>query len=70
MEQRVGLDPWAVELYNGPDLPKKHKFVEPTLADHLFFATPSANAKKLSVKATDRFGTVYTEHLDLSNDMA
>ncbi|MEO6229560.1 MAG: calcineurin-like phosphoesterase family protein [Ferruginibacter sp.] len=61
MEQRVALDPWAVELYAGPELPKKHKFVEPTLADHLFFATPAAGAKHITVKATDRFGNVYTE---------
>lgn len=61
MEQRVGLDPWAVELYAGPELPKKHKFVEPTLADHLFYATPSKEAKKIAVKATDRFGHVFSE---------
>jgi hypothetical protein len=47
-EQRVGLDPWAVELYAGPELPKKHKFVEPTLADHLFYATSSKEAKKIA----------------------
>jgi hypothetical protein len=65
MEQRVGLDPWAVELYAGPELPKKHKFVEPTLADHLFYATPSKGAKKVQVKATDRFGNVFSEELEL-----
>ncbi|HEU4470956.1 MAG TPA: calcineurin-like phosphoesterase family protein [Flavisolibacter sp.] len=67
MEQKVGLDPWAVELYAGPALPKKHKFVEPTLADHLFYATPSKEAKKITVKATDRFGNTYTEELDLKS---
>ncbi len=61
MEQRVAYDPWAVELYAGPDLPKKHKFVEPTLNDHIFFAKPSANARQITVKATDRFGNVYEE---------
>jgi hypothetical protein len=66
MEQRVGLDPWAVELYGGPDLPKKHKFAEPTLADHMFYATPSPSAKKITVKATDRFGKLYVEELRLS----
>ena len=65
MEQRVALDPWAVELYEGPLLPKKHKFVEPTLNDHMFFAKPSPNAKEITVKATDRFGVVYTELLKL-----
>lgn len=63
MQQRVGLDPRAVELYGGPDLPQKHKFVEPTLADHLFFAKPSPGAKEIVVKATDRFGAVYQEKL-------
>jgi len=66
MEQRVALDPWAVELYAGAELPKKHKFVDPTTADHLFFARPSANAKAITVKATDRFGNVFTETLQLS----
>lgn len=64
MEQRVALDPWAVELYAGPELPQKHKFVDPTLADHLFFAKPSASAKKITIKATDRFGNVYTESIN------
>jgi hypothetical protein len=61
MERRVAYDPWAVELYAGPQLPKKHKFVEPTLTDHMFFAKPSPEAKKITVKATDRFGNVYEE---------
>lgn len=64
MEQRVSYDPWATELYAGPQLPVKHKFVEPTLADHLFFAKPSPNAKSIIVKATDRFGNVFTEILN------
>jgi len=66
MQQRIGLDPWAVKLYAGPTLPAKHKFVEPTLTDHLFYALPSKTAKKITVKATDRFGRVFTEHLELA----
>ena len=65
MEQRIGLDPLAVELYAGPELPKKHKFVDPTLADHLFVATPSAGAREVMVRATDRFGKVYQQVLSL-----
>lgn len=65
MKQRVALDPWAVELYAGPALPKKHKFVEPTLADHLFFASPSPGAKRVTVKATDRFGNIFSETVNL-----
>ena len=63
MEHRVAYDPWAVELYLGPQLPKKHKFVEPTLNDHMFFAKPSPDAKKITVKVTDRFGNVYEESI-------
>ena len=66
MEQRVGVDPWAVELYGGADLPVKHKFVEPSLADHLFFAKPSTNTTEIVVKATDRFGKEYQERILLS----
>jgi hypothetical protein len=65
MEQRVAFDPLAVELYAGPELPKKHKFVEPTLADHIFFAKPSSNAKLIEVKVTDRFGNIYSEKHNL-----
>lgn len=65
MEQRVALDPVAVELYAGPQLPAKHKFVDPSLSDHLFFARPSAAAKEIRIKATDRFGNVYQEVLQL-----
>lgn len=65
MTQRVALDPLAVELYAGPLLPTKHKFVEPTLADHIFFAKPSPNAKEITVKVTDRFGNEYLEKLSL-----
>lgn len=63
MQQRITIDPWAVELYGGPGLPLKHKFVEPTLADHLFTLKPSASAKEILVKATDRFGNVYQQKL-------
>ncbi|TDO29441.1 calcineurin-like phosphoesterase C-terminal domain-containing protein [Sediminibacterium goheungense] len=66
MEQRVARDPWAIELYAGPSLPSKHPFVEPTLADHLFFAKPSAGAKQIIVKATDRFGKQYSETINLA----
>jgi hypothetical protein len=65
MQQRVSFDPWAVDLSAGPELPKKHKFVEPALADHLFYATPSKDAKTVIVNVTDRFGKTYTEQLTL-----
>lgn len=65
MERFTGRDPLATELYLGPELPAKHKWVEPTLTEHLFFATPSAGAKQVQVKATDRFGVVYEQDLSL-----
>jgi hypothetical protein len=61
MQQQVGLDPLSVKLHGGEQLPAKHKFVEPTLTDHLFFARPSAGAKEVRIEVTDRFGQVYTD---------
>lgn len=63
MEQIIGYDPEAVELYKGPVMPKKHTWVEPSLTEHLFTAKPSASAKEITVKATDRFGNVYTKNI-------
>ncbi len=65
MEQRTDFDPWTVELYAGPQLPKKHKWVDPTLTDHLFFAKPSPTAKVIKVVATDRFGKKYSQEIQL-----
>jgi hypothetical protein len=65
MEQIIGYDPEAVELYLGPAMPEKHTWVEPSLTEHLFKAAPSANAKEITVKATDRFGNVYTQKITL-----
>lgn len=66
MEKRVAYDPWAAELYFGPQFPKKHKWVEPTLNDHMFFAKPSAGVQKITVRATDRFGNVYEDTISFS----
>ena len=61
MTQQVAIDPWAVELYGNKDQPNEYKFIKPTLADHLFVAVPSPGARRITVKATDRFGNVYTD---------
>jgi hypothetical protein len=66
MQQRIGMDPWAESLYGGPNYPKKHKFVEPTLADHLFYAKPSAGTKEVKVTAMDRFGNLFSETLKMA----
>lgn len=65
MKQIIAFDPQALELYKGPALPVKHKWVEPNLTEHLFAATPSAGARKLTVKATDRFGNQYVKEMML-----
>ncbi len=61
MERITDYDPIATELYKGPTIPVKHKWVEPNLTDHLFMAIPASNTKELKVKATDRFGNVYEQ---------
>ena len=66
MEQFAGQDPLAKQLYEGPALPAKHKWVEPSLTDHLFAAFPGEGAKEIVVKATDRFGNVFQERIMLS----
>lgn len=65
MEQFTGRDPLARELYEGPNLPAKHKWVEPELTDHLFAAYAGAGAKEIVVKATDRFGSVFEEKISV-----
>ncbi|ALJ01490.1 calcineurin-like phosphoesterase C-terminal domain-containing protein [Rufibacter tibetensis] len=63
MKQEMGLDPLSVQLHAGPTMPAKHKFVDPTMTDHLFWAKPSAGAKQIKIEVTDRFGKVYSEAL-------
>ncbi|SDL13142.1 N terminal of Calcineurin-like phosphoesterase [Catalinimonas alkaloidigena] len=65
MTRELGYDPLSVELHQGDQLPKKHAWVDPQLTDHLFFAQPSPNAKHITVRATDRFGNVFSEHIAL-----
>lgn len=65
MKQIIAYDPQALELYKGPGLPVKHKWVEPNLTDHLFAAVPSSGARKITVRATDRFGVQYVKEMML-----
>ncbi|MCK7559857.1 calcineurin-like phosphoesterase family protein [Chitinophaga sedimenti] len=60
-----GFDPLAVKLYKGPGMPVKRKFVEPNATDHLFKGAVPLNTKLVTVTATDRFGAVYTQTLEL-----
>lgn len=60
-ERIVARDPLSIELHDGPELPKRRKWVEPQLSDHMFFFDPSPKAKTIKVEAVDRFGNVYSE---------
>ncbi len=65
MKQTRGTDPLSVELHSGPQLPKKHSWVEPYVTDHLFRAAISPGTKEVAVEATDRFGRVHVDRLTL-----
>jgi hypothetical protein len=63
MKQETAFDAEAVKYMDGPGNPAKYPWVEPRLTDHIFFATPSVSAKKVTVEVTDRFGNRYREEL-------
>jgi hypothetical protein len=66
MENTKGFDPLAVKLYLGDKLPVQGRyFAEPKKTDHLFMAHLSADAKKIKVVATDRFGDKYESELSI-----
>lgn len=65
-EQRVAMDPWAIELFAGVEKPKPRGFVEPNLTSHLFFVKPDPSVKVIKITAADPFGNVYTESLTIS----
>lgn len=60
MAPRVGLDPWTVDRFDGPDAPEHRPWVQPLLTSHLFYAPVEADASDILVEATDRFGRTYT----------
>lgn len=66
MRQEVGYDADAIRLMEGKDKPGKYAWIEPSLTDHLFFATPSPTATKVVLEVTDRFGNIYREEVVLS----
>ena len=63
MARRRGYDPRAVGLHNGPTLPARATWVEPYLTAHLFYAPMGSDAGRVTVEATDPFGTVFTASL-------
>lgn len=64
MENQIGYDPLAVELYKGDQLPLGRTFPEPRKTDHIFVAHFDPSVKKVRVEATDRFGQKYTAELN------
>ncbi|MCJ8167149.1 calcineurin-like phosphoesterase family protein [Pontibacter sp. E15-1] len=65
MQRETALDPLSVKLHLGMDKPAKHKWVEPQLTDHMFFAKLSDAVQRVTVQATDRFKNVYREEVDV-----
>ena len=63
MRQETALDAEAIKYMEGSDKPRKYPWVVARLTDHLFFATPSAQAKKIVIEVTDRFGNKYREEV-------
>ncbi len=59
MENQMGMDPLAVKLYKGPELPAGRTFPEPRDTDHLFMAHVGTDVKSVKVVVTDRFGDKY-----------
>ena len=59
MARRTGLDPLAVRLQTGPDLPAKRPWVDPVPTAHLFYAPVAPGARTVRVEATDPWGGVY-----------
>lgn len=63
MERFKAQDPLAKELYKDPaSLKRTWVYAAPT--ENMFKAPVSADAKKLEVKVTDRFGRVYTKVIE------
>lgn len=60
MARRTGLDPLAVRLHGGPDLPAKRAWVDPVPTAHLFYAPVPAGGRDVRVEATDPWGRVYS----------
>jgi hypothetical protein len=63
MERRTAVDPMTTTLYGGDDRPAKHPWVTPQPTAHLFSAPAAADAHRIRVEATDRFGRTYSAPL-------
>jgi hypothetical protein len=64
MQRETTFDPLSLALHAGAELPVKRPWVDPVLTDHMFFATPSASSKKITIQVTDQFMNVYKKQID------
>lgn len=65
MKQETALDAQTIrQMENDKEL-EKYGWIKPGLTDHLFFATPSAKAKKIRIETIDRFGKKYSEEFEI-----
>jgi len=61
MARRESRDPRAIELYAGPEKPRVNTWIEAIPTGHMFYATPSPDAREIAVEARDGWGRVYRE---------
>lgn len=66
MSRRKGLDPLAVKLHAGPQLPARRTWVDPAPTSHLFYCNPSPTAKEVMVEARDAAGRIFRERMALA----
>jgi predicted phosphodiesterase len=59
LERRNSIDPLANKLYLGSEIPEKHKWVEPTMTDHLFYFKPKDNRSKITIEVISEFDKIY-----------
>jgi hypothetical protein len=58
----------SVRLHTGSEKPLPHTWVDPVPTQHLFYATPSREAREVIIEARDGWGRVYRERMGLRND--
>jgi len=63
LERFTGFDPLSEKLFSGDDKPGKHKWVDPTMTDHLFRLNNLPANKNIVIEYTDSFSKVYTEKI-------
>lgn len=59
----TGFDPLAENIFSGSDKPGKHKWVDPTMTDHLFRLNNLSSSNNIMIEYTDSFGKVYSEKI-------